>query len=100
MCDNSLYVDSQFISNFWLRVALYNSLPQNENIDIIVQETDDLIFQSEILQDELLILEDPMVCTNFTLVLGKVIKETSGTWKAIVYLKQIIITIPGTDYRI
>ena len=49
-----------------MRVALYNSLPQNEIIGITVQETDALISRSEILQDELLILEDPMISTTFT----------------------------------
>ena len=72
MCKNSLYVYSKFVNNFWIRAALYNSLPQNEDIDITIEETNDLIYQSEILQNKLLIIEDPMVCTNFTSVLSKV----------------------------
>ena len=59
-----------------------------------------MISQSEILQDELLILEDPMVRTSFKPVLRKVMQDTSGAWKAIAYLKQTIINIPGADYRI
>ena len=66
-------VDSEFINSFWMRAALYNSLPQNENIDIILQETSGLISQSEILQNELVIFEDSMVCTNFTSVLRNVV---------------------------
>ena len=70
-----------------MSAALYNALPLNENIDITVQETNSLISHSEILQDELLILEYPMCRTNFTSVLRKVIQETNGTWKAITYIK-------------
>ena len=59
-----------------------------------------MISQSKILRDKLLTLEDPIVCINFTSALRKVIQETSGTWKAIVYLKQTMITTPCTGYRI
>ena len=93
-------IDSKFINNFRMRVALHNSLPHNKNIDITVQETNSLIFQSEILQDELLDFDYPMVCTNFISISRKVIHETSGVWKAIAYLKQMMLTIPGTDCRI
>ena len=41
-----------------------------------------------------------MVDTYFTSVLCNAMQGTSGAWKVITYLKQIILIIPGTNYRI
>ena len=69
-----------------MSAASYNLVPQNETIDITIEETHVFISRSEILQDELLILEDSMVYNDSTSLVRKVIQETNGSWKTITYV--------------
>ena len=41
-----------------------------------------------------------MVHTNFLAILRKVMQDDSGTWKAIGYLNELKIKMPGTDFRV
>ena len=86
MCRIQFSVDYTFINNFPMSAASYNLVPQNETIDITIEETHVFISRSEILQDELLILEDSMVYNDSTSLVRKVIQETNGSWKTITYV--------------
>ena len=94
-------VDLQFIQNFRARVALYHSTHTDGNLDeISLKEANDLISKEKLSGKEHDVLNDPMVHTNFLAILRKVMQDDSGTQKAIGYLNELKIKVPGTDFRI
>ena len=59
-----------------------------------------LTSKSESAADEMVDTDDPMITKKMNYILRKVMKEDSGTWKAIDYLRELKSVNTGLDFRV
>ena len=92
-------VTAQFVCNFRNSVMKYfarNGL----NNQLTVQEALVLTSKSQSAADEVVDTDDPMITKNINHILRKVMKEDSGTWKAIDYLRELKRINPNLDFKV
>jgi hypothetical protein len=64
------------------------------------EDTHVLLSTGSAVADEELDVDDPIIQMNFREVLGKIIQESSQTWKVIWYLLHLREICPGFEYHI
>ena len=92
-------VSAQFVCNFRNRVMKYFAR-KGLNNELTVEEALALTSKSQSAADEVVDTDDPLISKNINYILRKVMKEDSGTWKAIDYLRELKKVDRDLNFRV
>jgi hypothetical protein len=89
-------MDSSFMRNFRMRALKFIILDPCQ--DLTLQDVNQVASRTNIAAEEIVDLDQPILCQHFTSLLRKCMQESSSTWVALRYLDETKQRVPGFDY--
>jgi len=96
---NNVVLTSTFIRNFRQRCMSYISI-HPQCCDVTLADAELMVSTKDISAEELSVLDDPLIRTNFNAMLHEIMAEDSTTWEALAFVRRCKRNMIGFDFRI